>query len=1027
MSHNVDQLNRLYRNEIKTLLLSNWTEYTTEYTYMRVLVFPSVLHSGQIHSIDINKDNSKILTSGLDKEINVWNLQEFVQLTTEGNNTVKDDIDNVKPVLRITAHEDLVNIVKWCPQNENVFVSGDIQGKVYMHDISKNTHELIFPFEWKEDGTSRVVDLAWSNDGRMLAWSSADCKIHIYDTEKATYQELTSLSNLEKLTVQRSIAFDPTNHFLISMGDDTLIYLYQYQYEPTTRNYQFRLINRISKLINKTSMNVDYKRISWSPDGEYVSVPTASKNQTSLISLLSRSNGWNNILSLVGHNLDCEVVQYNPMIYNSSENSDNPKLFNVIATAGSDMTLVVWNTTKDKPIFILKEISKKPIVDLCWDKTGNSLFVASLDGHLSIVSFHSQELGNTVSEELWKELFEAGEASIKPFNEKPDQDTTPGTKKNNHNVTDILDQKNSINVHEAKAKKPTEGIKDSTSVAPEEENADTESALKQDLQTNDKQVANFVPEVIPAIIEDAPETQTEDILHSAMSTTRSTKSQVKNPKEKLTKVTPEKAKVTTKNGKKRIQPMLISSMNENSSNNSVKKSNTSESNGTSNLVSSGKVLMEFDKPSYSISDDLYKQNKRTKTQDENSNKKLKRELEPVKFIGSVVLNPSTTFARIRLSIPKVRLNFQLSSTVEDNSFILDVKNGLGNETKPSRITYFKKEKQIWCDFIPRFIQLVAEGSTFWAVSTADGQILTYSHTSGKKLLPPIILGSPLSFLESHGNFLMAVTSIGELYVWNIEQKKIHLQSPLSLSSLLDLSNKYQEDGLSKSDNITMCSITNNGIPLITLSNGAGYLFNKDLGTWQTISESWWAFGSHYWDSLGNDDGSKPQSYGLFCDSNDSSIVGLLEQKTNELILRKTRAGRGKYFNKISKNMLMKEGFENLENTISLSHLENRILCCELLGEFKDFHDFFIIYVKRICELGFKAKLFEVCDQLLGPSEPNSATTREGEANWNQEICGIKKHDLLKEVILSCAKNRDCQRILIHFGKKIGVIDIDEFN
>ena len=98
-----------------------------------------------------------------------------------------------------------------------------------------------------------------------------------------------------------------------------------------------------------------------------------------------------------------------------------------------------------------------------------------------------------------------------------------------------------------------------------------------------------------------------------------------------------------------------------------------------------------------------------------------------------------------------------------------------------------------------------------------------------------------------------------------------------------------------------------------------------------------------------------------------------------------------------------------------------------MGEFKDFHNFFIIYVKRICELGFKAKLFEVCDNLLGPSELSSATTGDSEVNWNQEICGIKKHDLLKEVILSCAKNRDCQRILIHFSKKIGVIDIDEFN
>ena len=54
-------------------------------------------------------------------------------------------------------------------------------------------------------------------------------------------------------------------------------------------------------------------------------------------------------------------------------------------------------------------------------------------------------------------------------------------------------------------------------------------------------------------------------------------------------------------------------------------------------------------------------------------------------------------------------------------------------------------------------------------------------------------------------------------------------------------------------------------------------------------------------------------------NDEQSIIELLEHKTNEEILEKTRTGRGKYFNKISKNMLMKEGFESLENTISISH------------------------------------------------------------------------------------------------------------
>ena len=48
-------------------------------------------------------------------------------------------------------------------------------------------------------------------------------------------------------------------------------------------------------------------------------------------------------------------------------------------------------------------------------------------------------------------------------------------------------------------------------------------------------------------------------------------------------------------------------------------------------------------------------------------------MEPVKFIGSVILNPNTSFSKIRLATPKVRL-FQLKSKTDDDGvFILDIK------------------------------------------------------------------------------------------------------------------------------------------------------------------------------------------------------------------------------------------------------------------------------------------------------------------------------------------------------------------
>lgn len=1065
---------------------------------MRVLVYPDILHGGQVHSLSVDKTNSKLVTSGKDGTILIWNVQELIGLNTVDKSEMKSSIDKVDYMMKFTYHSVLVNNVKWSPLNPNLFISGDVDGNVYINDLQAE-YKKLYPFN-DSPHKSGVVDISWSSDGRLISWSSMDGKLHVYDLIKQTYQELTGLLHLEKPVIQRSISFDPSNRYLLVLGDDTMIYIYEYQYENTTNNYQFKVLTKITRLINQSNINLHYNRISWSPDGEFVSIPTSKKNQTTLITILSKSKEWANSFNLVGHGTTCEVVKYSPLIFNNindqitsdttgadngnpdnngnivseskNDTNNNNKKFqngkssqdkpsqvnhikgshvsysNVIATAGSDKTLALWNTSKDTPILVLKSLVAESIVDICWDQSGNSLFLASLDGHICIVTFNEKEIGNPYepqqAEDVIKRSLESSGKKLL-FNTKADQGSNNSKLKNG--TVEILDGKDAISIYKTdlpcksdeenqKSKIPNNGS----------------STMKTTLVKNSK-AANFTPEIISA--PELSDTNTErDILSSAMDShsrgkssgvvesaflngSASTKSPAKNSN--TTPSAPavnvlliDKQKTSVKNGKRRIRPMLVQG-----NNSDVHSNNLNDSSGhdqfspASNLLaksSGSKVMMELDKPSYNVSDNLYKQVKRHLPNDENPNKKAKRELEPTKFIGSIVVNPNTTFAKTRLATPKVRLNFLLISTIEnDESFLLDIRNGSGNDAKPSRITYYKKDKQIWCDFVPRLIQLATEGLGFWAISTNDGQIFTYSHTSGKRILPPIVLGSPLSFLESHGIFLMAVTCIGELYVWNIEAKKLHLNSPLSISTLLDSNTKFEDEGLSKSERITLCSITSLGIPLITLSSGSGYLFNKDLAVWQTITESWWAFGSHYWDSLGDGQNGKSQCSSLFGNSvsDESSIIGLLENKTNEEILKNSRTGRGKFFNKISKNMLMKEGFENLENTISISHLENRLLCCELLGEKKDFHSFFLTYVKRVCELGLKAKVFEICNQLLGPTEDGEYEDDDAKnsaiESWNAKICDLDKHELLKEVILSCSELRDCQRILTHFAKKLGLL------
>lgn len=994
---------------------------------MKATVLPTLLHAGEIHTADISSDGRFALTGGADSLVNIWDYAELCNFSPSSELVLAPK----------TTHkfDSTVSVARFCPKDPLVLAVGTIQGSVFL--VANNLLECIFPLhKWntsqssvasnsetkpnadtdekkenvrdqtpdvnekandkdKEEpqkpihpsiSTPNILDIAWSPDGRLLAWISA-CEVHLHDRKRQTYQTLigTKLNSAPK-----SIAFDPTSNYFVCLGDDTVIDIFRYHYK--LEMYQFKHFITVSRMANAVSNIVDYRRISWSPDGEYVSIPTASKGQSSLVSLISRSDNWSTKASLVGHDTCCEVVRFNPSFYslqeappaasiphlitpqmpeNEIQDSSDPQrlhfVYNVVATGGSDMTLSIWNTIKEKPILVLKDIAKKPISDLCWHPTGINLLQASMDGHIAIYQFEEKELGNATDESIKKQLMGYSERLVKPFDYSP---PVEGTTKKPPPV--IIDQKAAIK----KTDEPVNGAPtvDSTQVEP----------------MNEIKKEDAIPEehdLKPVVLEPSTTNIAEQVNKQAPPITKKPKPTAKGTAK------PQRQKVTTKDGKKRIQPVLISETNGSAS-------TPLQSNGHDMWTNSNSpaLPMEYEKPSYAVTDSVTR--KRPRSDDV---QKKKRDLEPIKFIGSSLQNPNTAFSAIRLAIPKVRLFFQIEHSP---TVFLDIRNGSGNENTPTRITYLRNEKQLWTDFIPKYVLLAGKGAKFWAVATADGEIYTYLLESGMRILPPIVLGSPVSFLETHGPYLLVITSVGELFVWDLEKKKIVLTTPQSIRALLDLNSKYAEDGLSKSDNITLCSVTSSGVPLITLSNGSGYLFNKDLGVWHIVTESWWAFGSHYWDSLTYNKGVSSKQ--------EESIIAVLELKTNEEILRKTRKGRGKFMNKISKNMIMKEGFENLENAISINHLENRMLVSELLEEKHDFHEFFLTYVRRISELGLTARLLGICSELYGPEDSN-------QLNWEQKLCGFDKRELLKELVLTCAKYRDVQRILVHFAEKLGIV------
>lgn len=361
-------------------------------------------------------------------------------------------------------------------------------------------------------------------------------------------------------------------------------------------------------------------------------------------------------------------------------------------------------------------------------------------------------------------------------------------------------------------------------------------------------------------------------------------------------------------------------------------------------------------------------------------KKAKKELEGIEMLDDYTLSPMLAFAKVRLSIPKLRTAFQVSI---ENEYTINVMNKSPNDQNPTRV--FLKQTSDKNDdthpsetqFLQKCVSLVTGTTSFFAFSTENGVIYICSSLTGRRLEQPLMLGVPVSMLESAGNYLVCLTCVGELYCWNVD--KMELAHPVtSIYPILSPCLRAGNDVLSRAENITSISVTKNGVSLITLSNGDSYLYDKMMQSWSLINDSWWAYSSKHWDASNNKGGLLASN----STKKQNSIMKMLEYKTNEELKRK---GQAKFIQNFTKTMLFKEGFENLEQSASISHLFNKLYVYKKFEEFEEFQDTLIVLCSTLAEFGLTLMLQEVFDVLFDIETENF-------------IGPYKKHDLLRKSI-----------------------------
>ncbi|KAI1338902.1 Hira-domain-containing protein [Xylariaceae sp. FL0016] len=1028
---------------------------------MRIIKPSWLSHKGEqkdfeVYSCHVSPDGKRLATAGGDGHVRVWSTESVY-------NANDRSYSGPRLLCHMSHHLGTIHSVRFSPNGQ--YLASGADDKIICIYQLESAPPTIAPFgtnepppveSWK---TSRrlighdndVQDLAWSHDGSILVSVGLDSKVVVWSGH--TFEKLKVLPIHQSHV--KGITFDPANKYFATASDDRTIKVFRFT-SPAPNATQHDMVNNfqlettISAPFKSSPLTTYFRRCSWSPDGNHIAAANAVNGPVSSVAIIERTR-WDSEINLIGHEGPTEVCMFSPRLFHTRKPAENGAangqpaggLVTVIASAGQDKTLSIWNTNSSRPVVIMQDLASKSISDLAWTPDGQSLFAASLDGGIVLVTFETGELGWVANlEETDKALSKYG-ASRKVMGIAEDVD---GFQLENHSK--------------------------------EGERRGAESrmgALMGDFQplpkdttpaTNGAKTGTATPS--PAATNGQADADTEK--DKEQPPADSVDKTVQRINELKTRVT------ITKDGKKRVAPILISSSGTGQS--SLPQTQLVGSNASKAQQNDApQTILDLSKPYDGLPEGglaaMLLGNKRKAValeDDDEEDHASKRSatgprpivrngvdgvepaaLEPEKhglvptpeYLRPAVLNPSIAMSQVRLAVPKIRSHIlrplergilQEDTTLEDatkipENTILEAKNP-PSIRDPSHIIATKRGTVLWQDYLPRAVILVTGNKSFWAAACEDGSLYTWS-PAGRRLINAMVLESQPVILECRDRWLLCITAAGQCYVWNINTLSSP-HPPVSLAPILEIAiSSLQAHSAMPAPGVTSAHLNSKGYIVVTLTNGDGYFYSPDMHSWQRLSEAWWAVGSQYWNSNDSSVGSLqstavgpavPKEGKMDEATVSAGIIPFLERHTtNEFLLK----GRAYTLQRLIKTLLSRDGFETFESTVSIAHLENRIAGALQLGSKEEFRLYLLMYAKRIGAEGHRGKVEELLNSLMGGilQDKKSEGEEDFSGGWNNKdalICGWNREELLKGVIMILGKYRELQRLTVQYARVLNL-------
>ncbi|KAK0629015.1 TUP1-like enhancer of split-domain-containing protein [Bombardia bombarda] len=1037
------------------------------------LIKPSWLsHSGEqkdfeVYSCHVSPDGSRLATAGgVDGHVRVWSTESIY-------NAEDNTYSKPRQLCHMSHHLGTIHSVRFSP-NGRYLASGadDKIICIYHLDSSPPSHTASFgtneppPVEnWKTykrlvGHENDVQDLAWSNDNSLLVSVGLDSKVVVWSGH--TFEKLKTLGVHQSHV--KGITFDPANKFFATASDDRTIKIFRFTPPPPNATQHdmvnnFVLETTISSPFKSSPLTTYFRRCSWSPDGNHIAAANAVNGPVSSVAIIERTR-WDSEINLIGHESPTEVCMFSPRLFYTRDPAENPatdanssaNLVTVIASAGQDKTLSIWNTNTSRPLVILQDVASKSISDLAWTPDGQTLFASSLDGGIVCVSFETGELG-------WVAKPEENDKALQKYG---------GSKKGMGIAEDV----DGLHLEEHSKAGELRGAESRM------------GALMGDLGPSAKVAEVTTNGVKPA----AAAAAAKNGETNGDAQPKKDKEAEENADKAAERIAELKSRVhMTKDGKKRVAPMLVSSSGTGQS--SLPQSQLVGASSTKTAQNDApQTIMDLSKPFEGLPRGgiatMLLGNKRkavTIEGEDDEEPSTKRAaggpisimangvdglelaaltspahgLVPTpEFLRPAVINPSIAISQLRLGVPKVRSHIlrplergvlQGETSLEEASkipenIVLEAKNPV-QIREPSHIKATKRGALMWQDYVPRAILLVTGTKHFWAAACEDGSVYTWT-PAGRRLMNALIMESQPVIFESRDHWLLCINAVGMCHVFNVKTMAA-AHPPVSLAPILEIATaSLSPHGATPGPGVTSAHLNSIGAIIVTLSNGDGFYYSASMYAWQRLSESWWAVGSQYWNSndssvsalqttavgpgvSNNSSSTKSSENALVTTTTTNVSAGIIpyleRHTTNEFLLK----GRAYTLQRLIKTLLSRDSFEGFESTVSIAHLENRIAGALALGAREEFRLYLLMYAKRIGAEGLRGKVEELLNSLVGGVLQDGDGDANGEGKgWFSKVgllCGWERRELLKGVVLILGKFRDLQRLTVQYAKILDMV------